>query len=66
MVTAWQAFTEYVEWRRTKYTNGNTRSAVESPVVKHLLPFFAFDDVSRGTEPPMQVSATQADAFAPG
>jgi hypothetical protein len=53
VVTAWQAFTEYVEWRRTKSTNGNTRNAVESPVVKHLLPFFAFVDAGQQIERPL-------------
>lgn len=49
-VTVWRAFTEYVEWRRTKSENANTRNAAESPVVKHLLPFFAFVDHGRTVE----------------
>jgi hypothetical protein len=53
VVTAWQAFTEYVEWRRAKSTNPNTRNAVESPVVKHLLPFFAFVDAGQQIERPL-------------
>ncbi|HEX4008630.1 MAG TPA: site-specific integrase [Solirubrobacteraceae bacterium] len=46
-LTVWQACSEYVQWRETRSENRNTRSAVTSPVVKHLLPFFAFVDVGQ-------------------
>jgi integrase len=52
-VTVWQALDEYVERRRAKSTNENTRNAAESPVIKHLLPFFAFVDAAQQIERPL-------------
>lgn len=46
-LTVWQACTEYVQWREARSENPNTRSAATSPVVKHLLPFFAFVDAGQ-------------------
>jgi hypothetical protein len=63
-LTVWQAFTEYVDWRRTKSENANTRNAAESPVVKHLLPFFAFVDQGRTVERLLsEVDETLVTAF---
>jgi integrase len=36
-----------VQWRETRSEHRNTRSAATSPVVKHLLPFFAFVDAGQ-------------------
>lgn len=52
-VTVWQALDEYVERRRAKSTNERTRNAAESPVIKHLLPFFAFVDAAQRIERPL-------------
>ncbi len=52
-LTVWQARTEYVRWRETRSENRNTRSAATSPVVKHLLPFFAFVDAEQTIERPL-------------
>ena len=46
-VTFWQACDDWIDLRRLKSANRNTRSAAESPVVKHLLPFFAHTDARR-------------------
>lgn len=49
-VTFWQACDEWLKLRALKSENGNTRNANESPVVKHLLPFFAHRDGGRSVE----------------
>ena len=49
-VTFWQACDEWLKLRALKSENTNTRSANESPVVKHLLPFFAHTDRGRSIE----------------
>lgn len=49
-LTVWQACSEYVQWRETRSENPNTRSAVTSPVVKHLLPFLAHVDAGHTIE----------------
>lgn len=49
----WQACSEYVQWRETRSENRNTRSAATSPVVKHLLPFFAFVDAGQTIQRPL-------------
>jgi len=46
-VTFWQACDDWIDLRRMKSANPNTRSAAESPVVKHLLLFFAHKDAGR-------------------
>ncbi|HTU28627.1 MAG TPA: site-specific integrase [Solirubrobacteraceae bacterium] len=52
-LTVWQACTEYVQWRESRSENHNTRSAATSPVVKHLLPFFAFADAGQTIQRPL-------------
>ncbi len=52
-LTVWQACSEYVQWRETRSENRNTRSAATSPVVKHLLPFFAFVDAGQTIQRPL-------------
>jgi hypothetical protein len=52
-VTVWQALADYVERRRAKSTNEHTRNVAESPVTKHLLPFFAFVDAAQQIERPL-------------
>ena len=52
-LTVWQACTEYVQWRETRSENPKTRSAATSPVVKHLLPFFAFVDAGQTIQRPL-------------
>lgn len=49
-VTFWQACHEWLKLRELKSPNGNTRNANKSPVVKHLLPFFAHTDRGRSIE----------------
>ncbi len=49
-VTVWQACDEWVAWRKTRSQNAGTRNAAESPVVKHLLPFFAHTDPGRSRD----------------
>ena len=49
-LTFWQAADEWIQLRRLKSENANTRNANESPVVKHLLPFFAHADDRRSIE----------------
>lgn len=42
-----------MQWRETRSENPNTRSAATSPVVKHLLPFFAFVDAGQTIQRPL-------------
>ena len=49
-VTLWQACDEWLKLRALQERERNTRSANESPVVKHLLPFFAHTDRGRSIE----------------
>jgi integrase len=49
-VTVRLACTEYVERLRTKYTNRRTLSAAETPVLKHIGPFFSYIDPGRSAE----------------
>ncbi len=63
-VTVWQACTEWVEWRKTKSQNKATLNAAESPVVKHLLPFFAHTDPGRSRERLLsELNEDQVQAF---
>lgn len=52
-LTVLQACTEWVQWREARSDNPNTRSAATSPVVKHLLPFFAFVDAGQTLQRPL-------------
>jgi hypothetical protein len=45
--------TKYVKRRRAKSINEHARNAAESPVTKHLLPFFAFVDAGQQIERPL-------------
>ncbi len=45
-----QACEEWVAWRKTRSQNTRTIEAAERPVVKHLLPFFAYTDPGRSRE----------------